>query len=274
MNQIQTLLDQMQPYLAQLQSLTLLYSEILASLAAAGILGLFVGWMIKRSSAKRQLTSTIATWEKRYETLEETSHADTENLEEQLQTIANEAKTLQSTNRVLTDSLKKNDTSIQKARAEAIELNRQHAETQERLQRIIQQKDREIVELGNRMHAVSSTKKTAGSTHIAPTIAGASNSQTHKFIDSELNHADTVAISSADMAADSFDATVQMSTDELAIKVGDIKTARQTVGLDESLEETADLSGITDDDYEESTIALDDEALAFAQRSYPTSGKK
>jgi hypothetical protein len=274
MNQIQTLLDQLQPYVSQLQALALLYSEILASLAAAGILGLIIGWMIKRSSAKRKLASSVATWEKRYETLEKTSHADAENLEEQLQTIAKEAKILQSTNRVLTESLKKNDTSIQKSRAEAIELNRQHAETQERLQRIILQKDREIVELGNRMHEVSGSQKPAGSTHIAPTIAGASNSQSHKYIDSELNHADTVAISSADVFTDSFDATVQMSIEELDNRVGDITTAGQSVNLDESLEDTADLSGIMDEDYEESTVALDDEALAFAQRSYPSGSTK
>jgi len=275
MNQIQTLLNQMQPYVSQLQTLLLLYSEILASLAAAGILGLFIGWMSKRSSAKRNLASSISAWEKRYETLEQTSHADTENLEEQLQTIAAEARTLQSTNRVLTESLKKNDTSIQRARAEAIELNRQHAETQERLQRIIQQKDREIVELGNRMHEVSGKHKSAGSTHIAPTLAGEADRHSHKFIDSELNHADTVAINSADIIGESFDATIQMSTDELANKIGDTSTTRQSMDLDDSMEETADLSGMLEqEEFEESTVALDDEALAFAQRSYPSGGKK
>lgn len=274
MNQIQTLLDQMQPYVSQLQALALLYSEILISLAVAGLLGLFVGWMIKRSSANRILAGTVTKWEKRYAILEETSHTDTDNLEEQLQTIASDAKTLQSSNHLLTDSLKKNDTSIQKSRAEAIELNRQHSETQERLQRIIQQKDREIVELGNRMHEVSGTKKSVGSTHIAPLMAGAKNCQSHKFIDSELNHADTIAIGSADVASDSFDATVQMSTDELANKAADIKTAKQSVELEELLEDTADLAGIADDDYEESTVVLDDEALAFAQRPYPSGGAK
>ena len=274
MNQIQTLFDQMQPYVAQLQSLLSLYSEILASLVAAGILGLIAGWMIKRSGAQRKLASTNAEWEKRYATLEETSHADTENLEEQLQTIASEAKTLQSTNRVLTDSLKKNDTSIQKSRAEAIELNRQHAETQERLQRIIQQKDREIVELGNRIHEVSDAQKSVGSTHIAPNITGAFTSQTHKFVDSEINHADTVAISSADIATESYDATVQLSAADFATKPGNKVEKQLSDAMDESQQDTADLSGMLDNDYEESTVALDDEALAFAQRSYPNSGKK
>lgn len=274
MNQIQTLLSQMQPYVAQLQSVLLLYSEILASVTAAGILGLIVGWMIKRSSARRKLAVANTEWEKRYATLEETSHADTENLEEQLQTIGSEAKTLQSTNRMLTDSLKKNDTSIQKARAEAIELNRQHSETQERLQRIIQQKDREIVELGNRIHKVADGQKSVGSTHIAPNVAGAISSQAHKFVDSEINHADTVAISSADVGAESFDATVQMSADELVDKPSEHANSKLFDALNETLEDTADLSGMLDEDYEESTVALDDEALAFAQRSYPSSRKK
>lgn len=273
MNQIQELLNQAQPYWSEFQALLALYSEILAALAAAGLLGLFVGWMIKRSSAKRQLATTVSSWEKRYAALEESNHADTENLEEQLQTIASEAKTLQATNRALSDSLKKNDTSIQRSRAEAIELNRQHAETQERLQRIIQQKDREIVELGNRMHDASKTRKSKGSTHIAPLIASVTNDHSQKFTDSELNHADTVAISNSEMSADSFDATIQMSATELSEKTG--KQAKQELSedLDESLEDTADLSGIIEDDYEESTVALDEEALAFAKRPLASRSK-
>ncbi|MFK7854165.1 MAG: hypothetical protein AB8B79_08640 [Granulosicoccus sp.] len=272
MNQIQELLNQAQPYWSELLALLSLYSEIMAALAAAGLLGLFVGWMIKRSSSKRQLATTIDSWEKRYAALEESNHADTENLEEQLQTIASEAKTLQSTNRALSDSLKKNDTSIQRSRAEAIELNRQHAETQERLQRIIQQKDREIVELGNRMHDASKRRKATGSTHIAPLIASVTNDQSQRFTDSELNHADTVAISNSEMSADSFDATIQMSATELSEKTGKKAALERSDDLDE-FEDTADLSGIIEDEYEESTVALDEEALAFAKRPLTSRSK-
>lgn len=245
-----------------------LYSEIIACFAAASLLSLFAGWMISRSSAKRKLRKTVDSLEKRYSALEQSAAADTENLEEQLQNLANEAKTLQSTNRVLTDSLKKNDTSIQKARAEAIELNRQHAETQERLQRIIQQKDRELVELGNRMSQAGESLKHAGSTHIAPNAASTLNGHASRLQDSDLNHADTVAINPVEL----FDATVQMTAGEYVGKNG-AHAATEQQDVEEPLEDTADLSGMIEDELEESTVALDDEALAFAQRAYPASSR-
>ncbi len=249
----------------QITALISLYSEIIAFLVAASVISLFIGWMINRSSAKRHLNSTIEGWEKRYYALEETSRSDTENLEEQLQTLAGENKTQRNTNRVLTDSLKKNESSIQKARAESIELNRQHAETQERLQRIIQQKDREIAELGNRLNHNTGKQTSLGSTHIAPNISGTDAAKSRRLHDTDLNHADTVAIN----PHEPFDATVQMSAQDLRNKsVFDDPPTAQTP--DGTFEDTADLSAMVMDDMEESTVALDDEALAFAQHSVPS----
>ena len=133
------------------QTLTLLslYSEFIACLVAASVLGLFTGWMSHRSSANKRLNASTKSWEGKLARIEAAAVADTDNLEEQLQDLALELKNLKATNKVLTESLKKNDTTIQKARAEAIELNRQNSESQERLQRVIQQKEREIAGRAN-----------------------------------------------------------------------------------------------------------------------------
>lgn len=264
MDQLTTIMNQLTIVKNEFMTVLPLYSEIAAFFAAASVLSLFAGWMIKRSSAKRKLAKTNRDWEARYAALEQSAATDTENLEEQLQNLASEAKTLQSTNRVLTESLKKNDTSIQKARAEAIELNRQYAETQERMQRIMQHKDRELADLSKRINLAGVKKSDAGSTHIAPNAASILNGHASRLQDTELNHADTVAINPIEM----FDATVQMSTPEFVAK--DNTTSIQSESSkDDILEQTADLSGIMEDDLEESTVALDEDALALAQRIYP-----
>lgn len=254
----------------QLHSIFNLYSEILTLLAGATLLGWFIGLMMQKSRSKRKLRAVKKTWRSRYRALEESAKADSDNLEEQLQLLASESKSLQSTNKVLTDSLKKNDTSIQKARAEAIELNRQHAETQERLQRIIQQKDREIVELGHRLNNSPSVNTTLGSTtHIAPTHSTVSAGSLTDINDNELTYADTVAITPGMVPVEPFDATVQMSALEKQTESSDSQLMGDLAPQDVDMEDTANLDGMGIDDMEEATVALDDEALAFAQRSYP-----
>ncbi|MFK7993144.1 MAG: hypothetical protein AB8B87_03340 [Granulosicoccus sp.] len=254
---------EMKQLATQILSTATLYAEILICIAAASLLGWIVGLMMRSSRHKKRLHENTEKWEDRYRALEDSARDDAENLEEQLQTLASETKSLQATNRALTDTLKKNDTNIQKARAEAIELNRQHAESHERLQRIIQQKDREIAELGNRLNLNSDTKSNHGSYR---NTASTTPSEKHsELLDSDLNYADTVAISPMQTAAEVMDATVQMSVD--ALPAGSTKEAANisTSDLDASLDDTSDLSEMG---LEESTIAMDDEALAFAQRSY------
>jgi myosin heavy subunit len=263
-------MQQLTMFVNQIQPLFALYSDIIACLVAASVFSVFAGWMMHRSKARKQLTATVESWEKRYRALDDSARADAENLEEQLQSVAGEAKALQATNRVLTDSLKKNDTSIQKARAESIELNRQHAETQERLQRIIQQKDREILELGNRVNqskvASVSTVHRKGPKIVNAPVAGTVSNTARRDDMAEPNYADTVAISSVE----SFDATVQMSAQELLTRPG-TDSPGSLSDQDDTLESTADLSGMTpaeiETELEESTVALDEEALAFARRS-------
>lgn len=271
-----------------------LYFELIACIVAASVLGLVVGWMMSRSSVKSRISKAVKTWEERYKSLEESSAADTENLEEQLQEIAGELRTLKATNRVLTDSIKKHDATIQTARAEAIELNRQHAETQERLQRVIQQK--EVASLKGLNSTPSDSSPTSGSTYtalagataVSDSLAGVFNDDSDEALeatlpdnmdgafssdalaaalgDSDLNTADTIAISPVDV----LDATVQMSAEEF------LHQSKKNADTDDSefddfIEETADVSGMFMDEMEESTVALDEESLDFAKRPYSVS---
>ncbi len=280
----------------QILTLLSLYFELIACIVAASVLGLVVGWMMSRSSVKKRVSNAVKTWEERYKSLEESSAADTENLEEQLQEIAGELRTLKATNRVLTDSIKKHDATIQTARAEAIELNRQHAEMQERLQRVIQQKEKEMASLKGLTSTPADSSPISGSTYTA--LAGAtvasdslagvfnddsdealeatlpdnmdsafsSDALTTALADADLNTADTIAIAPVDV----LDATVQMSAEEF------LHQSKKNANTDDSdfddfIEETADISGMFMDEMEESTVALDEESLDFAKRPYSVS---
>ncbi len=248
MQPISTLMNQIMPLLS-------LYSEFIACLVAAALLSLFTGWMMHRSRATRKLDATNKNWERRYRALEEVSRVDSENLEEQLQGLAGEARTLQADKKQLAESLKKNEGSLQKFRAETIELNRQHAETQERLQRIIQQKDRELLELGNRLNQARANARRQGSS-----ANGRAHDNSHDGGD--LTYADTIAINSIDM----FDATVQIPAEDM-LGNRDKAAARWSPSRSKQYDTDHESDATQVLDMEEATVALDEEALAFARRS-------
>ncbi|MFT6304205.1 MAG: type II secretory pathway component PulJ [Pseudomonadales bacterium] len=239
--------------------------------------------------------ATTKSWERRFRKLEEAAMVDTDSLEEQLQELAGEARTLKATNRVLTDSLKKNDATIQKARSEAIELNRQNTETQERLQRVIQQKEREIVNSGNRLNTETdepqdlqgSTYAASKSASVVSTALGAAfnedldeefeatlsesidtglNEQMHDSDETAMDNADTIAFSPSDL----FDATLQMSAEDFIHKNSQLSLPADSE-FDDLIDDTADVTGIFIDEMDDSTVALDDESLAFAKRPFPVS---
>ena len=126
-----------------------LFSEIIVSIIGASFLGLFAGLMIQKSLGKRKLAGTIATWEDRLKQAEDSGKRDSEHLEDQLQSLGNEIKTLTERNRSLQDTLRENETVVHQTRTDAMELNLQQTETQEKLQRIIHQKELETSELGD-----------------------------------------------------------------------------------------------------------------------------
>ena len=247
-------MQQISMFINQIMPLLSLYSDLIACLAAACVLSLVTGWMLHKSRARKQLNATTRYWEKRHSDLEEMARTDAENLEEQLQSLATDAKAHQIHNRMLSDSIKSNDSSAQRSRAEAIELNRQHAETQERLQRIIQQKEREILELGIRVNQFGPGPGKAVSTLRSALPSSADD--TDILGEGEMTHADTVAINTTDM----FDATIQMSAHELHAR-------REESRSDDELEATIVINSSEAIDMEEDTVALGEDVLAFARRS-------
>ena len=271
MNQIQTIIDslwiQAQLVFEQAKAFSFLYAEFIACLLVGSFISLFIGVMLNRSSAKKQMNSVTEAWETRYKALEINAQIDTENLEEQLQSLASEAKALHAQNKRLSETISKGNANIQRTRAESIELSRQHAETQERLQRIIQQKDREIAALSALKTQQKSIEPQARPTAKASTFSD--QSSTHSEAESDVLFADTVVINSADTTAlDSFDKTVQMSAGELHQQRP--KSRKLVADLDEYddlMEDTANLENVVIDDFVESTVVMDEEALAFARQS-------
>lgn len=233
----------------QIQSAATLYAEILIIIAASSLLGLFVGLMMQRSRHKRQITRLNHYNDDQYAALKDLARRESEQLEEQLQTVAIESKSLSAKNRVLSDTVKRNDAVMQKSRAEAIELNRRHIETQERLQRIIQQKDSELAELANQRSS------SGRSTQLLDSSYASRLSSLNDELDSALYTEDTVAIFPSIMH-------VQEPLEDTVVAT---VLADNDVGLESTLDETADLSNAG---IEESTVALTDETLAFAHRAF------
>jgi chromosome segregation ATPase len=243
-------------------------AEILGCLIVAGLLGLLCGWMIKAAGAKRKQSKMKAYWSEKYSAQKLRSEQDIENLEDQLQNMGNEVKTLTNTNRSLNESLRKNETSIYQSRTDAIELNRQQAETQERLQRIIMEKDEELnalkntspgAELGSAAAAVSATAAVTAKAKEA-LDPDAANNETHdaqvdsltakreawererqSLTENLSEDQPTVALDQSDIPADHLDKTVKLDT------------SRHPQAMDLNAE-TFDDSG----QLEDSTVALDD----------------
>lgn len=216
-----------------------LYAEIAACLVGASLFGLLCGWMMQRSRAASRFATSSRHWEERYAELEHDARKDVDHLEERLQSMGREVKTLTRSNQSLDESLKKNEAFVHKARADAIELNRQQVETQERLQRIIQQKEREITEIQD------SASRSPASVAI---MASARSGQ-----------------------ADEFDATMRIDPSQLpgvgsALRSSSASDPFDGKNIDEGDDPFDATTEISTEDLEgAATVALDDEALAFAR---------
>ena len=130
-----------------INAINFLIVEILACLAIAALLGLLIGWMMRRAIAKKQARRAERKAKARYKELERSSFQDCQNLEDQLQALGTELKSVKNNNQNLNVSLRDTENSINQARNESIELNQAQLETNERLQSIIRDKDREIKRL-------------------------------------------------------------------------------------------------------------------------------
>ncbi len=139
-----------------MNSLNLMIVEIVICLALAALLGLLVGWLIRRTIANRHAAKAEAAANARYKLLEESSQQDVKNLEDQIQNLASDLKSVHSNNQNLSTSLKDTESSIDMARTQSVELNKAQLETNERLQAIIREKDLEINRLINAKSSTNS----------------------------------------------------------------------------------------------------------------------
>lgn len=204
--------------------------EILACLAATALFSLFIGWMIRNTMAKRELSAAQAGWESKHSELELRYKQDTEHLEDQLVEINKESQQLANRNDSISESLRENEISVHKARADAIELNRQQAETQERLQRIIAQKDEELKRFrDNAANGVAGAGAVAvGAVGIGSLSADdaeakmatlsakrqAWEEERQRLINSMGDDQATIAIDPADLPSEAFDQTVRIDADQ------------------------------------------------------------
>jgi len=251
--------------LSKLQNAVTLYSEILLCIIAATLLGWFIGTMMQKSRHQKILKSTVRDWERRYYRLEESAATKQKLLEDQLSTMNEDLEKHMANNQVLKESLRKNEHNTQQARAETIALNRQHTETHDRLQRIVQQKDKEITELGDRVNKLATLNREANSGQAV--LQTAAKDQIPEYYDTDVESAATVALLQGDLQGDSkadsqdedsLDATIQMTL-EAGVRAGKGKSVDSgTAGSDSSIDsasfdDTADLSGVG---IEESTVLI------------------
>lgn len=241
-----------------------LRAEIAACLFAVSLLGLLAGWMMQRARAARRLRRTVSALERRHADAERGAQRDIENLEERLQSLGEELRTLSAENRELRET-PRDDASLDAARAESLEMNRRQVEAQERLQRIVREREREIAalraELAERDPAVGP-------------LAGADAGS-----NADVAAGGEPATGVAAAAPDGLDATVRIDPallpmqrppsggERLAAAVHPIHSAGAAAdeggaAHDDTLESTMDVAFL---DGEEATIALDEETLSLVR---------
>jgi len=216
--------------------MNILLIEILACLIVTAILSLFIGWVIRGVIAKKEVHAVDAAWETKLSELKLRHKQDTDHLEDQVDRLDSESNQLAHRNDSINESLRENEQTVHQARSDAIELNRKQADTQERLQRIIAQKDEELKffrenasKLGNSSiqeaeisNAVSLT--TVDNDDTEAKIASLSakrvawEAERQRLIKSMGDGQDTIAIDPADLPTEPLDKTVRINQEQ-AVKL-------------------------------------------------------
>jgi len=149
-----------------------LYIEVVGSVVLAGLLGIGTGWMLQRARAARRLRRTVAAWEQRCADLMPPEGEDAHSLQEQVRSLDQLLGAETARTRELEAQLGAASTRLEKARGDAIRLNSQQAGVQERLQRFIREKDRELGELTRRLE-LGASRAAAGSSSVTEPAAQA-----------------------------------------------------------------------------------------------------
>lgn len=255
--------------------MTTLLIEILACLFAAAFLSLFIGWAIRGALANNEIKEANAAWESKHSALELRYKQDTEHLEQQVNRLEVDCKQLNTQNASISESLRENEIGVHKARADAIELNRQQAETQERLQRIIAQKDEELKMIRDGSAPAIGAAAIAGTPHMDDGTTEAKiatlsakreawERERQRLVNNIGDEQETIALDPADVPAEPFDRTVRVSpqyVDELRNKTASRATPNES---------DADNTMTLDNDQ---TIALDDNNLNRPNTHRPAAGK-
>ena len=136
-----------------------LYFEVVGAVVLAGVLGLLSGWMAHRAKARRSMRRAVAYWQKRCEELMPAEGENAESLQARVSSLDQllGAETVRT--RELETQLGAANGRLEKARGDAIRLNSQQAGIQERLQRIIREKDHELAELTRRADRAAAADK-------------------------------------------------------------------------------------------------------------------
>lgn len=237
--------------------------EILACLFAAAFLSLFIGWAIRSALASKEINAANAEWESKHSELKLRYDQDTEQLEEQVQKLETETKQLESRNKSISESLRENEIGVHKARADAIELNRQQADTQERLQRIIAQKDEELKLFRDGSTPTSADAGMSGAPSVSDETTEAKIAtlsakreawelERQRLINNIGDDQETVAIDPADLPGEHFDRTQRISPEQVDA------LHRKSSTRSDLHDFESDKTMTLDDDQ---TIALDDNNL-------------
>jgi len=222
--------------------------------------------------AKKEVHAVDTSWETKLSELQLRHKQDTEHLEDQVDRLDSESNHLAHKNDSISESLRENELSVHQARSDAIELNRKQADTQERLQRIIAQKDEELrfyrenssklsssniqeAEVSNASNAIGMTTVStddATEAKIASLSAKrvAWEAERQRLIKSMGDEQETIAIDPADLPTEEpLDKTVRINQEQ------SVKLKKQVSRSREPLDVDTDTTQIIEDDQ---TLLLDE----------------
>ncbi len=140
-------MEKLSPLLAEWGSMKFLISEILLCLLAASLLGLIIGWLCKAAFARDKLIHRDNAWRRKYKEREETLQNELNSTQQDANVLKGRIQSIESENNSLNSSLEANKSAVHKAHIEVQQLSKRQRDTQERLQKIITEKDREISRL-------------------------------------------------------------------------------------------------------------------------------